>query len=74
MDPQLPACFGKQPPYDSRAVSCGSCRRFDDCAIETLTRVAKVNGLVKRVGHVASAAESRHHAEIKLYEFTETSK
>lgn len=32
------------------------------------------NGLVVRVGQVASAAESRHHAEIKLYEFSEGSK
>jgi len=32
------------------------------------------NGLVKRVGHVASAVESSHGREIKLYEFTEASR
>lgn len=46
MSDSKPACFGKLPRPEFRGISCGECKRFDGCALETMQTDFGKRGIV----------------------------
>jgi len=43
---QLPKCFGKLPDPDLRSISCGVCKRLDDCFLAKMQKDLAKHGIV----------------------------
>jgi hypothetical protein len=42
-EPEKPKCHGHMPPFENRAIACGTCRLFDGCAVESQLEINRVN-------------------------------